>query len=295
LVWNVSNWIAELEGRVGEVMELPAIPEVAQAILRLRNDPRADARRLGQLIELDPSLSAQIVRCAASAFFGYRGKLDSIQDAISRVLGFEKAMYIAVGLSAGKALRYSNEGPLGVKAFWTHAVFTAELMQALGAELDPGAKPSPGLAYLAGLLHNIGVMLLGHLLEPEFNALNRAVAEQPDRSLLELETELLGVSHCDLGVWLLRKWKMPTEVLTTVLQHHNDDYHGTAATYVRLAQVSNAVLKRHGVGDAATDAISDRALEALGISEQQVLAVAERVLAKRPGIESLVQQVVWAA
>lgn len=295
MAWNVSSWIPDLRQKVTELSELPPIPEVAHAVLRLRDHPQADAKRLARLIELDPSLAAQIMRCASSAFFGYRGKIESVQDAVSRVLGFEKALYISAGLAAGQALRHSKEGPLGVRAYWVGAVYSAALMQALGAKIPAAQRPNPGLVYLAGLVRNIGILLLGHLLEPEFDALNRAVEEQPERPLTEIEAEVLGVSHCDLGLWLLRKWKLPTEVLVTVFNHHNPDYRGEAAVYPQLALVADCLLKRHGIGDGETEELPQRVMDALGLRPEVAEATLEAVLAEREGLDALVSQVLRAA
>lgn len=295
MTWNVSSWIPDLRSKVAEVSELPPMPEIAQAVLRLKEHPQADARRLARLIELDPSLAAQIMRCAGSAFFGYRGKIDSVQDAVSRVLGFDKALYITIGLAAGQALKHNKEGPLGVRAYWVDAVYTATLMQALASHVPPRLRPKPGLVYLAGLVHNIGILLLGHLLEPEFDALNRAVEQQPARPLTEVEAEILGVSHCELGLWLLRKWKLPTEVLVTTLNHHNPDYRGDAAVYVHLAYVAGCLLRRHNLGDGQAQDLSPRVLQALGVTEEVAASALETVLAEREGLDALVNQVLRAA
>lgn len=295
MTWNVSSWIPDLRNRVAELSELPPIPEIAQAVLRLKDHPQADARRLARLIELDPSLAAQIMRCAGSAFFGYRGKIDSVQDAVSRVLGFDKALYIAIGLSAGHALQHDKEGPLGIRAYWANAVYTATLMQALASHVSPRLRPNPGLVYLAGLVHNIGILLLGHLLEPEFDALNLAVEQQPERSLTDIEAEVLGVSHCELGLWLLRKWKLPTEVLVTTLNHHNPDYRGDAAVYVHLAVVAGCLLRRYSLGEGPLQDLSPRVLQALGLTAESAESTLNALLTEREGLDALVNQVLRAA
>lgn len=295
MAWDVLSWIPDLRQKVSEVSELPPVPEVAQAVLRLRDHPQADARRLARLIELDPSLAAQIMRCASSAFFGYRGKIDSVHDAVSRVLGFDKALYITSGLAAGQALHHAKEGPLGVRAYWIGAVYTATLMQALAGRVSARWRPNPGLAYLAGLVHNIGFLLLGHLLEAEFNALNQAVEQQPERSLLEIEAEVLGVSHCELGLWLLRKWKLPSEVLVTTLNHHNPDYRGDAAVYAHLALVANHLLKRHGIGDGESTELPPQVLNALGFTAEAAESTLDTLLAERDDLDALVSQVLRAA
>lgn len=280
--------------------KLPPLPDVAQALLRLRDDPNADAKRLAAIVELDPSLAAQLVRYAASALFGYRGRIDSIADAISRVLGFEKAMHIALGLSSGKALVHDHSGPLGLKSIWEHALLSASLIQRLGALMDKSksatlSKPAPGLLYLAGLLHNIGFLLLGHFFEGEFRTLNEAAFRRGEGSVVELETELLGVTHCDLGTSLLRRWRMPGEILTAVLNHHNENYRGEAAVYANITLLADRLLKRLGIGDGDNAELPEGILETLGIRREAAEAELELLMEKRREFDATVNVLLWNA
>lgn len=289
--WNLKAMLPDVNRRLAEVTELPPLPEVAQGLLKLKQDPKADVRKLSSLIELDPSMASQVMKYAGSAFFGYRGKIDSIQDAIGRVLGFEKSMHIALGLAAGKALSHSQEGPLGLRAFWTHAFKSAHLMQALARSVNTQPRPSPGLVYLAGLVHDIGFLLLGFLLEPEFDLLNKAVAENPDRPITEMEIELLGITHAELGVGLLRQWKMPQEVLAVVLNHHNPHYQGEWANYVRLAVIADILLKKEHGGDGETQRLPAHILVAMGITDEDAFEALALLAEQEQGIDELVTHI----
>lgn len=283
--------------------KLPPLPDVAQALLRLRDDPNADAKRLAAIVEIDPSLAAQLVRYAASALFGYRGRIDSIADAISRVLGFEKAMHIALGLSSGKALVHDHSGPLGLKSVWEHALLSASLIQRLGTLIGgsntPGQvnpmKPVPGLLYLSGLLHNIGFLLLGHFFEGEFRALNEAAFRRGDEPVINLEKELLGTTHCELGATLLRRWRMPGEVLTAVLNHHNEAYRGEAAVYANITLLADRLLKRIGVGDGDSTELPEGILEALGIRHEAAEEELGLLMEKRREFDSTINVLLWNA
>lgn len=292
MIWKFDALVPSLDAKFQHVTELPPVPEVARAILALKDDPQANAHRLGRTIELDPGLAATIVRYATSASFSYRGKIESIQDAVSRVLGFDKAMHIALGLAAGRSLRHTKEGPIGVKAFWRHAIFSASLMQYLALQMPARQRPAPGLVYLAGLVHNIGFLLMGHLLEAEFNVLNKASMERPTESIIELEAELLDLSHTDLGVWLLRKWKMPAEVLVTVFSHHNEHYQGDHAAYANLALVADRLLKRHAIGDAASMDLPTALLNTLGFTEAQAESMLNRLQDEKEGLDTAVASII---
>lgn len=293
--WIFSGLLPDISTRVRELKELPPMPEVAQALLRLKSDSRADAKSLGKVIELDPALSAQIMRYATSALFGYRGKIESIQDAVSRVLGFDRAMHIAIGLASTKALRHTRSGPLGIDQFWRHALYTATLMQALATKMPAQRRPALGIVYLAGMVHDIGHLLLGYLLEAEFDAVNETLARDPQRSVLDIETEVIGVTHCDLGAWLLRKWRMPPEILAAVVQHHNPDFQGEGAAMAQLVLLADRLLTSAGMSDAEATDIPDKTLSLLGLELSLAASVRDQILAEDSGVESLVQQVVQAA
>lgn len=291
MTWKLDTLLSA-NNQIQQVTELPPIPALAQAVLQLKDDPSADARRLSQVINLDPGLAAQMMRYAGSALFGYRGKIESIHDAISRVLGYDKAMHIAVGMAAGQSLTHSADGPLGIRAFWRHALFMAALMQSLGNHVKVTPRPSPGLLYLAGLLHNIGFLLLGHLLKPEFNALNQAVANSRDEDILDIEMRVLGVVHTDLGARLLRKWKMPPEVLATAFSHHNEHYRGEYHVYANLAFIANCLLKRVDIGDAFSTELSVSSLQNLGLEQTVTERSLERLMDAQEGVDSVVAYII---
>ena len=175
-----STTQGDIRRRIEQIYELPPMPAVARRVLQLRNNPGASVAELAAIVELDPSLAAQVVRYAVSPFYAYRGKIGSIHDAITRVLGFDMVMNMALGLATGKSFRNPCDGPLGLHAFWQHAVYSATLVQALAKRMLPNARPQPGMAYLAGLLHNFGFLLLGHLFLPEFKLLNKLVIAHPE-------------------------------------------------------------------------------------------------------------------
>lgn len=268
----------EIKKRVQRLRDLPAMPQLAQKIIELRADTNANAEKLGKIVELDPSLAAQVIRYARSPFFSYQGNIDSIETAISRVLGFEMVMDLSLGIATASSFKIPAIGPLGMNAFWRHATYSAALVQALGRELPRSLRPPAGLSYLAGLLHNFGFLLLGHLFKREFCTLNNLISDNPDASILELELATLGIDHGELGAWLLEKWNLPEEVIVAVRHHHREDYEGPHAVYPRLVLLADRMLKGHGIGDAPTHDLPGHILETLGLQEIQIVMVMGRIL-----------------
>lgn len=267
--------------QVQRVNELPAMPGLAAELIRIRNNPYAHASELAAVIEQDPSLSAQLLRYASA----YQGDIESVEQAIVRVLGMDFVLDVAFGLSLGRAFNNPQAGPLGLDNFWRHSVYCAALTQKLCHAIEFTRRPPSGMAYLAGLLHNFGILLLGHLFPAQFERLNKAVAANPGRSILELERETIGVSHTELGLWLMDAWDMPREIAEAVTEHHNPAHSGDFSTYANLVYIANALLKRHAIGDGVEVAIPQSLLDRFGLSHEQIEAALGSVLQGRAELD----------
>ena len=267
-----------LKERIAKLDRLPAMPEMPSRILALRNNPNSTVDQLVALVELDLSLSAQILRYANSSIFATRETVVSLKDAIFRVLGYETVLHISLGYSLGRVFKLPEKGPLGQQNFWQHASYSGALVQHLANAMPRQRRPKPGIAYLAGLLHDIGFLALNLFFKNEHAWMNKMIEANPGQSILEMEKRLLGVSHNELGAWLMQAWKMPAELVTTVEHHHNLAYQGPHAVYAQLTNLSERLLKMHSMSDADTDEIPPELLESLGLEEEQVFLIMDEVL-----------------
>jgi len=275
--------------RVQKTTELPPMPEMAQKIFSLNSNPYARIQDLAQIVEIDPSFAAQIIRYARSPFYGYRGKINSIHDAVARVLGYDLVMNIALGLASAAPFKITRSGPLGLNAFWRHATYSAVLTQSLCGLVSKGPKPRAGMAYLAGLLHNFGFLVLGHVYPAEFKLLNEAVSAQPQTPVAVLEAEIVGVSHSEIGAWLMEAWNMPPEVIAVVREHHNADYSGHFAEYTRLVRLVDYLLKKFDLGDAPSSDLPVGLAQSLGLTDVQIDTKFNKLLESRDELDSIAQ------
>ena len=278
--------------RLEQIRDLPAMPEMAQRIMQLRDNPYADLRELSQIVNLDPSLSAQVIRYARSPLFGYQGQIDSTQDAIALVMGYDLTMNLLLGIAVGRSFRNTSDGPLGLSAFWRHAIYTGVLAQNLGKSLPAAARPKPGLTQLTGMLHNFGILLLGHLCPAEFYWLNRQVEQNPEVALLELEQRVLGIQHTELGHWLMERWNMPPEVVVAIRHHHDVDYDGVHAVYSGLVLLADRLLYRVGMGDGESAELPEPLLARFGLSAEQADQVLTSVMESASVLDLMAAQLV---
>lgn len=278
--------------RVDETLDLPAMPSIAEEVMRLRVDPNAGASDLAKVVEQDPSLAAQVISWASSPYYGYQGQIDSVQTAISRVLGFDLVLNLALGISVGKSLNVTPDGPLGLKAYWKQSVYNATLSEKLCSYIQGRVRPQRGLVYLSGLLHNFGQLLLGHLFPPQFYLINHYVAMNPHIPLSDIENYLLDTNHLQIGSWLMNNWNMPVELITSVRQHHSEDTFHEHAVYANLVLISNRLLKRIGVGDATQLVLPEAILDAIGIQEEDAFKALDLIVSDERELNSIAQQLV---
>lgn len=295
-----SKGARSVEKRIEQVYEMPPMPELGRRILDLQSDPNAGARELADIVQLDPSLAAQVIRYASSSYYGYSGRITNIQEAISRVLGYDMVMNLAVGLAAGRSFCIPENGPLGLKKFWEHAILSAVLMQRLGAAMPASLRPAPAQSYLSGLLHDFGILLLGHLFPPEFQLLNKMAQAHPKQSVADLECRLLGMGearemlamgHARIGAWLMEAWRMPDPLRITLLEHHTSEYQGECDALVHLVQLSDFLLQ-HGEGSPSASEFPEFSLRLLKLLPEQAQEVFEQVMDARDDLAALSQQMV---
>lgn len=275
---------------LGSVNQLPPMSGTAHALLELRNRPEAGIEELDAIIEQDPAIAAQIIRYANAPFFGNQGQIKTIKQAVMTALGFEGALNMALGMAVAGSLQGGSGGDRGFDraAFWRHAVYAAALSAAIAraARLD-GVQP--GTAWLAGLLQNIGYLVLGRDFQPEMERLRAERRQHPELLATELEEQVLGLSHAEVGLHLLRGWQLPGEIVTAVFEHHNVSYVGEHAAYANIVLLANRLLAQQGIGDEPLGLMPLGILQMLSLNEEQLEKITREILDSREGLDTMGQ------
>lgn len=275
---TISKPRIDIKQRLATLEQLPAMPDIPSRILAIRNDPNSTVDDLVEIIENDISLSTQILRYSNSAIFNLGEPVTTLKDAIFRVLGYETILHFSLGYALGRTFKLPQAGPLGHENFWQHSTYSAALVQQLAAGMPRTRRPQAGLAYLCGLTHDIGFLILNLFFRNEHAWLNKMIAANPQSSILEMEQRLLGISHTEIGSWLMQAWNMPEEICVVATQHHNLNYAGPFADYALLVNLSERLLKMHDMSDTDTDEIPADLLVRLELDEEQVFVITDEVL-----------------
>jgi HD-like signal output (HDOD) protein len=220
-------------------------------------------------VKVDPSLSAQVMSWSVSPYYAAPGSIQSIEDAIIRILGFDLVVNLALGIAMGKTLDLPKDTPRNQIPYWKQAVYTATLAERLAKKMPYDARPKPGLVYLTGLLHNFGYVVLGHLFPPHFSLLSRYIEANPHLRLDSIEKHILHVTREQVGAWLMECWSLPEEVCRGV-RYFNDPLHEEADAFSQVVYIANRALRQHQNADGPIESINDDVLLAAGLTQQIV-------------------------
>ncbi|HFE37120.1 MAG TPA: HDOD domain-containing protein [Gammaproteobacteria bacterium] len=269
---------------------LPIMPDVGTRLVQLKGTNDFELEALVSLIESDPALSAKIISYASSSFFAYQGKLATVQEAIYHVLGIELSLNIALALAVGEQFKGPMSGMVGARAVWRQSVYCAVLSQSIASKIKNQPGLQPGMAYLQGLLHNIGFLMLGHLFPKKISAFNKLLESKPEICLSIHENGSLGVSHVEAGRLLMRSWALPETYEVVVQNHHNSGYSGAHEVYSHIIYLSNALLKSIGIGDAPDSELPVDLLKKYGLTEEALKEMLQIVLQWNASIDHLAHQ-----
>jgi putative nucleotidyltransferase with HDIG domain len=260
---------------------LPSPPELAQKMLAAVERDDVSTNQLTALIVRDQVISAQLLRMANSAFVGIRSRVTSIPHAVT-LLGFARVRDIVIGLSVWGSLGTNGPGAAYRKTMWLHSAMVA----AAAKKLAERAGGDGGTAFTAGLLHDVGKLVLGlRLGETYWSMLEDAAARA--ETTAAVETEAFGCHHGTIGGWLLQLWRLPSALVDPVALHHERNVtSGTdvvravaaadrllTATDPTTGAIAEDVLARDGaLAPVPLDAEAWRALYAELAGERQAIA-----------------------
>jgi HD-like signal output (HDOD) protein len=206
-----------LEARIREVRDLPTLPSVVMRTMELLNAPDTTLREVGEMVATDQVLCARTLRLVNAPYFGLRRRLQSVVEA-SVYLGRSGMRNLVVSSSILKSFCAAGQATPPVR-FWEHAFASAMFARLLANKACPARVED---AYLAGLLHDLGRLVLRQHLAPE-QAEVEGIARITGQTMVEAEMEAYGATHADVAHWLGTTWHLPGTVLDAVRLHHRPE------------------------------------------------------------------------
>jgi putative nucleotidyltransferase with HDIG domain len=207
---------------IDSVEILPPAPSLLSKLLLAINDIDANFDEVVDFIEVDPSLTAKLLQICNSAFFGSDEPLVDVRDAVNRI-GYQSIYLLVSMIKGSETFRLPPACQKDASLLWKHSVTTAFASQFVAT----AAGQDRGVAFTAGLLHDIGKVVLFKTRAENYRLLLRKAGDA-ETSPYELEMANYGFSHAELGAALLEQWKLPPALIDGVKFHHSPHEAGPA-------------------------------------------------------------------
>lgn len=256
-----------LHNTVGSLQSLPAMPKTAQQILSIELASDRGNEQLLRLIEKDLAILARIIGLANSPLFGSSRKIMTMTDAAT-VLGIKRVKMVALGFAMMSSVTRNPPGKLNVLHLWQHSMAVAVAMDALSKAMPRAMRPPDEDIYLAGLLHDIGFLVLEYV-DPELsNAFHERLAKEGVEMDTEIEAEMLEMNHCELGALLAAHWNLSAGIIAVLREHHVVTPEDGGKILVAMTRLAEKLLPTFGMS--GPSGISVAEWQALGVAEDRV-------------------------
>lgn len=277
------NRMDEIMSRVGEIQPLPG---TVMHLIGVINDPKSTVNDIVDTIRYDQALTTRMLRMCNSAYFGMSREVESLEDAM-RLLGTLKVIQLLMAIHTGALLNRGQEGyGLEPGVLWRQSVATA-LAASLFAERTRPHNPS--LAFTAGLLHDIGKVVLNEHVAEDFGQIVSQVNEQ-EISFLEAERLVLGFTSTEIGARLAEAWELPDTIVRCIRYHRTPGELDPPDALVDTVYLATCVCMLCGIG-LGTDGLAYRAdprvMDRYRLKENDLEVIGAQMLIELKRVESL--------
>lgn len=213
------------------VKHLPPLSHTASRLLEAVADPDIEIDELAGIIAQDPPLSARLLGIANSAYFGQTRPVNSVREAIIRVLGLNLVKSLAVSIALAGTFDPGNCPGFDLADYWYSALATASLSRLLAMHYSAEHRPDVDSFYLCGMLHNLGYLLLAHVFPRQLSQVITEWTRNQGGDIRELERQYLDTDRLQAGEWLARRWHLPEAVADVIGRFDDAGYQGPHALH----------------------------------------------------------------
>ncbi len=263
---------------VTKVKSLPPVSYAALKLVNLLEQASVSNDEVVQVLKCDNVLTAKLLRACNSPYFGLEEPVSSVDQAVF-LLGHQQILHIVLTLAFGSAMVVPLPGyAVEANELWRHSLVTATAAETVVTEI-PELNVDPAVAFTVGLLHDIGKLVLGQVLTPDFQADIHRQVELEKISRSEAEKVVLGTDHGEVGACLLQDWHLPGNIVEAVAHHHQPVLEPRPQLSV-VTHLANSIAHLAGSApgwDGYVPRVDDRVATTFGITgdklENMVIAV----------------------
>jgi len=223
-----ESQLNRIDSYIARADHLPPAPAVQTQLLGLLGDPNADGAQITNILSYDPALTANILKVTNSSLFAGHEPVQDIHEAVMR-LGYTQLYQMVAFVCWAQSLTRHGACADSDTRLWKHSVTVAIAAESLAK--DFGIKSAVG--FTAGLLHDIGEVVLGDVFGGDYVRLVEELGSQHPYPV-EMEKKLIGAEHSEVGGRLLVRWGLPAPIVAAIWNHHNP---ASAKPYENLASL----------------------------------------------------------
>ena len=238
-----------------------SLPEIFIMINEVVNDPTSSFSDISRVVNLDTSLSARLLKIVNSSFYSFPSNIDTVTHAIS-IIGTEQLHDLALATTILANFKGIPDKQVNMNLFWRHSLGVAIIARNLAIHCR---EPNPERFYLAGIMHDIGrLIILENLPEESKEIMDRH--HEVGGILWQIEREVMGFDHTDVGAALAKHWNLPLSLEEIVGNHHNpgrSKRYPLETTLIHLADIIAKSMELGSSGDTHVPPLDEKSWEQL--------------------------------
>ncbi len=254
---------------IERIHNVPSLPEVVTRVVRLVNDPRSDAERVGKIMTSDSAMVAKILRLVNSSYFALPEPVHDLDQAIV-ILGFKTVRSVALSISVLNLFQQESAG-FNMRSFWLHGCVCASICR-LVAERQGSVDPD--LAFIAGLLKDIGLVLMAEY-APDETRSTLAVARELRYNLARAAHKVMNTDHTEISAWLCRKWELEPILIEAIAnQNFLEGAHSLElVSILQFAEYLCALKRLRIAGDCGEPSLDQDVWKHLGFDKTKLVDI----------------------
>lgn len=233
-----------IESRVRSCARLPSLGSVNSALRELLNADQRYTSQISEVIRRDPSLTSRLLRLVNSVYFGRSSQVNSIEEAVF-YLGVRQIRQLAMVTPVIEDFqKLAGHAVFEWREFWQHCIGVAIMTREVLSTIQ---SPADDADYVAGLVHDVGKIVMASALPAHFHSIHGQAAAAT-RDLCEIETEVLGMNHCELGALYLRNHILPEVMVESAAFHHQPERSTHYTSIVAAVQIADLLVRNARIG-----------------------------------------------
>lgn len=254
---------------VRDIDSIPPFPATVTKVLQVIDTSKVNAKDVASLLAEDQSVATTILRYANSAYYGLPRQVSTVSEA-TVILGFAAIKSLLLAAAVHKTINKEVTGySLAEGELWNHSINCAMLAKYLAVKCR---FPIPEQVFVAGLIHDVGKVVLSTYVGPQFTEILKLVHEE-NIPFMDAEKRVLGFNHTEVGAALAQKWNLPSELVEAIAFHHNPQQAEHAFKLTALVHIADALCLMLGMGlgaDGLLYPLDEQVLDSLGLTVEDL-------------------------